>query len=71
MVADEALAPPCCIAPAAALQFGGPGGSQSTLDFFSLGGVDPWAWLGLQFIFLAVSPLLAWVALLVFTHHKR
>jgi hypothetical protein len=46
-------------------------GNESVLAFYDLSGVDAWAWLGFQTIFLVVFLALTWATLVLIKHQRR
>ncbi|GAB4820601.1 hypothetical protein N2152v2_007647 [Parachlorella kessleri] len=57
-------------------QFEGPNnivafGNVRVLEYYSLEGVNKWAWIGYEAIFLVVFLLLTWLALITVRHQKR
>ena len=46
-------------------------GSATVLEYYSLDGINKWAWLGYELIFFAVFVFLTWVALVAVRHHRR
>ena len=58
------------------LQFEGPNnivafGDVRVLEYYSLEGVNKWAWIGYEAIFLVVFLVLTWLALVTVRHQKR
>ena len=41
------------------------------LQYYSLDGISPWAWLGLEFCFVVFFTIVAWLALKFVRHEKR
>ena len=57
-------------------QFEGPNnivafGDVRVLEYYSLEGVNKWAWIGYESIFLVVFLVLTWLALVTVRHQKR
>ncbi len=46
-------------------------GDVRVLDYYSLGGVNKWAWVGIEAIFLLAFLFLAWLALVTVRHQQR
>ena len=46
-------------------------GDESVLEFYDLSGVNGWAWLGFQTIFLVIFFFLTWATLVLIKHQRR